>query len=139
MSNIKIGDIGKYINLTPIELVMRDQTPDNINENNYNIKVSLHPSDVTHWVLVIRRDGEKINYSDSFVVMAPPLFLKDYIDLGSDERIQHYDESYCGAYSLYMIYLIDNGYRTKSAFITLVNHIKYPEAYNKCLGCKVKG
>ena len=37
-----------------------------------------------------------------------------------------------------MIYLIDNGYRMKSALITLVNQVKSPEAYNECLGCKVK-
>ena len=57
---------------------------------------------------------------------------------GSDERIQQYDESYFGAYCLYMIYLTDNGYIIKSASITLVNQVKSPEAYNEYLGCKVK-
>ena len=38
-----------------------------------------------------------------------------------------------------MIYLIDNGYRIKNALITLVNQVKCPEAYNRCLGCKAKG
>ena len=38
-----------------------------------------------------------------------------------------------------MIYLIDNGYRIKSALNTLVNQVKCPEVYNKCLGCKAKG
>ena len=61
MSNIKIGDIGNDISLTQIEIVMRDQTPNNINKNNFNIIVNLHPSDGTHWVLVIRRYGEKIH------------------------------------------------------------------------------
>ena len=32
MSDIRIKDIGKDISLTPIEIVMRDQTPDNIND-----------------------------------------------------------------------------------------------------------
>ena len=30
MSDIRIKDIGKDISLTPIEIVMRDETPDNI-------------------------------------------------------------------------------------------------------------
>ena len=136
MSNIKIG---KDISLTPIGLVMRDQAPDNINENNFSIIVNLHPSDGTHWFLVIRRDGEKIQYFDSSGVETPPSFSIEYVDLGSDERIQQCDESYFGAYCLYMICLIDNGYRIKSALITLVNQVKTPEAYNECLGCKVKG
>ena len=59
MSDIRIKDIGKDISLTPIEIVMRDETPDNIceagsliNEPNFNIIVNLHPTEGTHWVLV---------------------------------------------------------------------------------------
>ena len=48
MSNIRIKDIGKDISLTPIEIVMRDQTPDNTSEHNFNIIVNLHPTDGTH-------------------------------------------------------------------------------------------
>ena len=81
-----------------------------------------------------------IFYFDHFGVETPPLFLKDYVDLGSNERIQEYDESYCGADCLFMIYLIDNGYRMKSALNTLVNQVKCPGAFIKCrcLCCKVK-
>ena len=64
MSDIRIKDIGKDISLTPIEIVMRDQTPDprscytnNTSEPNINIIVNLHPTDGTHWVLVIKREG----------------------------------------------------------------------------------
>ena len=39
---------------------MRDEKPDNINDNNFNIIVNLHPTDGTHWVLVIRRGGGKV-------------------------------------------------------------------------------
>ena len=67
------------------------------------------------------------------------MFLKEYVDLSSDDRIQQYDESYCGAYLLNMIYLIDNGYRRESALITLVNQVKFPESYDECLGFKIKG
>ena len=56
MSDIRIKDIGKDISLAPIEIVMRDKTPDNINEPNFNIIVNLHPTERTHWVLVIRRE-----------------------------------------------------------------------------------
>ena len=72
MSNIRIEDIGKGISLTPIEIVMRDQTPEMIMENNVNIIVNLHPNDGTHWVLVIRREGGPAYYFDSFGVETPP-------------------------------------------------------------------
>ena len=141
MSNIEIECIVKNISLTPIEIVMRDQTPVNINDSNFNIIGNLHPIDgsSTHWVLDIRRRGGKVYYFDSFGVKTAPLFLKEYIDLGSDKRIQEYNESYCGAYFLYMIYVFDNGYRIKSALIAQVNQVKSPQLYKKCLGCKAKG
>ena len=132
MSDIRIKDIGKDISLTPIEIVMRDQTPDIIRDPNFNIIVNLHPTEGTHWVLVIRREGGPTYYFDSFGVETPPLFLEEYVDLGSNERIQQFDESYCGAYCLYMIYLIDRGFRIKSALNFLVNQCKYPGIYNEC-------
>ena len=77
MSYIRIKDIGKDISLTPIEIVMRDQTPDSIRDPNFNIIVNLHP----HWVLVIRRGDQRSGYTDgptyyfdSFGVETPPLF-----------------------------------------------------------------
>ena len=71
MSNIKIENIVSDICLTPIEVVLRDKTPDSIVETashirdsasqirelNFNIFVNLHPTDGTYWVLVIRRKG----------------------------------------------------------------------------------
>ena len=88
MSDIRIKDIGKDISLTPIEIVMRDQTQDSIRDPNSNIIVNLHPTEGTHWVLVIRREGSPTYYFDSFCVETPPLFLEEYVDLGSNERIQ---------------------------------------------------
>ena len=118
---------------------MRDQTPDNTSEPNVNIIVNLNPTDGTHWVLVIRREGGPVYYFGSFAVENPPLFLEEYVDLGSNERIQQYDESYCGSYCLYMIYLIDRGFRINNALNILVNQCKYPGRYNECfcLGCNV--
>ena len=97
MSNVKIEDIGKEISLTPIEIVMRDETSETIYENSSNIVVYLHPTDGTHWVLVIRREGCPIYYFDSFGVESPPLFLEEYIDLDFIERKQQNDEFYCGS------------------------------------------
>ena len=119
MSNIRIEDVGKDISVTPIEIVMRDQKPDNTGEPNLNIIMNLHPTDGTRWVLVIRRGGP-VYYFDSFGIETPPLFLEEYVDLGSNERIQ-YDESNCGAYCLYMIYLIDRLFRIKTVLNILVN------------------
>ena len=83
MSDIRIKDIGKDISLTPIEIVMRDQTPDSIRDPNFNIIVNLHPTKGTHWVLVIRREDQRRGYTDgptyyfdSFGVETPPLFLE---------------------------------------------------------------
>ena len=90
---------------------------------NFNIIVNLHPTDGTHWVLVIRREGGPVYYFDSFGVETTPLFL-EYVDLGSNERIQQYDESYCGAYCLYMIYHVndnDNVNDLRSSFANNVN------------------
>ena len=97
MSEIRIKDIGKDISLTPTEIVMRDENPKTIRELNFNIIVNLHPTDGTHWVLVIRRGDGPTYYFDSFGVENPSLFLEEYVDLVSNERIQQYDESYCGA------------------------------------------
>ena len=82
---------------------MRDENPKTIRELNFNIIVNLHPTDGTHWVLIIRREGGPVYYYDSFGVETPPLSLEEYVDLGSNERVQQYDESYCGAYCLYMM------------------------------------
>ena len=126
MSDIRIKDIGKDISLTPIEIVLRDENPDNINDNNFNIIVNLHPNDSTHWVLDIRRKDPRscykygpVYYFDSFGVETPPLFLEEYVDLGSNERMEQYDESYCGAYCLYMIYLTDRRFRINIAWVFL--------------------
>ena len=83
MSDIRIKDIGKDINLTTIGIVMRDQTPDNTSEPNVNIFVNLHPTDDRHWVLVLRRESGSVYYFDSFGVETPPLFLEEYVELGS--------------------------------------------------------
>ena len=60
LSNIRIKDIGKDISLTPIEIIMRDESQEIINEHNFKIIVNLHPTDVTQWVLVIERRAGKV-------------------------------------------------------------------------------
>ena len=139
MSNIRIKDIGKDISLNPIEIIMRDEKPEMIYETNCNIIVNLLPTDATHWVLVIRRRAGKVYYFDSFGVQIPPLFLEEYVDLGSNEKIQENNKSYCGAYCLYKIYLIDRRLTIEGALDILVNQVKCPDGYKKCqcLGCKV--
>ena len=138
--NIRIKDISKDISLTPVEIIMRDEKTETIKENNFNIIVNIHPTDGTRWDLVIRRGGGKVYYFDSFGVETPLLFLEEYVDLGSKERIQEYDESYCGSYFLYMIYLIDRRFTIEGALDILVNQVKCPDGYKKCqcLGCKFK-
>ena len=74
MSNIEIEGIGRYISLIATEIVKRAQKPDNLFETNFKIIVNLHPTDGTHWVLVIRRGGDPIYYFDSFGVGTPSSF-----------------------------------------------------------------
>ena len=141
-SNIRIEDIGKDISPTPIEIVMRDQKPETIHGPNFNFIVNLHATNGKHCVLVIKREGCPIHYFDIFGVESPIIFLEEYVDLGSDEKILEYAESYCGAHCLCMIYLIDKGFRIKIALYNLINQIKCPGMYNECLClgcCKIKG
>ena len=130
LSDIRIKGIGKDISLTPIEIVTRDDKLDNTSETNFNIFVSLHPTDGTHWVLVITREDGPTYYCDCFGVETPPFFLEEYVDLGSNERIKQNDECYFGAYCLYMIYFIDRRLRIKSVLKILVDQVKCPEIYN---------
>ena len=88
MRNIRLKDIGKDKSLIPIEIIMKDEKPEMINETDLNIIVNLHLTDGTHWVSVIRRGGGKWYYFDGFGVETPPLFLEEYVALGSNERIQ---------------------------------------------------
>ena len=140
MSIIRITDIGTEIILTPIEIVIRVQKPERIHDPNFNIIVNLHPTDGTRWILVIRREDGPVYYFGSFGVETPPLFLGEYVNLGSNKRIQQYDESYCGAYCLYMIYLIYKGFKISGALYNLINQVKCPGMYDECLclGCKDK-
>ena len=105
MSNIRIEDIGKDI--TPIEIVMTHHKPDSVANPEFNIILNVYPTDGTHWILVIRREDGPVYYFDSFGIETPPLFVEKYVDLGSKEKIQENEESFCGAYCLCMIYLID--------------------------------
>ena len=93
MSNIQIGNIARGISLIPIEIVMRNQTLDIISDSDFNIIVNLHPADGTHWLLFIRREGGVVFYFDSFGVVTPPVFIEEYVDLGSDDKTQQNDES----------------------------------------------
>ena len=50
VGKIEIENIDRDISLITIEIVMRDQTSEPINETNFNIIVNLHPPYGTHWV-----------------------------------------------------------------------------------------
>ena len=60
MSNIRMEDIGKYISTIPKEIIMRDQKPEKIRDPKFTILVNLHPTDSTHWLLFVRREGGPI-------------------------------------------------------------------------------
>ena len=84
--------------------------------------------------------GKALCFTLKFFVETPEFFIDEYVDLGSDERIQDYHEYYCGAYCLYTSYVLDKGFRIKSALIILIHRCKYPGRYNECfyLSCSIK-
>ena len=60
--------------------------------------INLHPTDGTHWVLVIETESTETYYFDSFGVETPPMFLQQYENVRSNERMQENDEPYWGVY-----------------------------------------
>ena len=45
--------ISHDITLTPIEIEMRDELPETMNKISCNIIVNLHPTDGTHWLVLV--------------------------------------------------------------------------------------
>ena len=73
--------------------------------------INLDDDKGTHWTLLI--DGF---YFDPFGV-SPPREVK--CDLYSTYQIQKVNESYCAAYCLYIVYLMESGITFKQAVINL--------------------
>ena len=73
--------------------------------------INLDDEKGTHWTLLI--DGF---YFDAFGV-SPPREVK--CDLYSTYQIQKVNESYCAAYCLYIVYLMESGITFKQAVLNL--------------------
>ena len=73
--------------------------------------INLDDDKGTHWTLLI--DGF---YFDPFGV-SPPREVK--CDLYSTYQIQKVNESYCAAYCLYVVYLVESGLSFKQAVLNL--------------------
>ena len=113
-SNIKIQQVLDSIGLKNVGIYLRDGSF----ESNIGI-INLHPSKGTHWTCYINE-----NYFDSYGCACPKKLSKfiikrnDYC-LYSEYQIQKND-SYCGAYCLYIIYLTKVlGIDFKSAVLNL--------------------
>ena len=114
-SNIKIYEVLKNIGLdTKVGIYLRDGSF----STDIGI-VNLHPSKGTHWVCYINE-----NYFDSYGCVCPKKLSKFIIKrngycLYSEYQIQKND-SYCGSYCLYIIYLTKVlGIDFKSAVLNL--------------------
>ena len=81
--------IGSGISLLPIAIVMTDKIPLTIFEGSCIIIINLHPTNGTHWVLVVRINYCNVFYFEISVVETPQNFLNSCVDLRSDIRIQH--------------------------------------------------
>ena len=73
--------------------------------------INLDDDKGTQWTLWLDR-----NYFDPFGV-PPPSEVK--CDLYSTYKIQKLDESYCAAYCLYVVYLVESGLSFKQAVLNL--------------------
>ena len=113
-SNIKIQQVLNSIGLNNIGIYLRDGPF----ESDIGI-VNLHPSKGTHWICYINE-----NYFDSYGIVCPKKLSKFIIKqngycLYSEYLIQKND-SYCGSYCLYIIYLTKVlGIDFKSAVLNL--------------------
>ena len=113
-SNIKIQKVLTTIGLDNVGIYLRDGPF----QTNIGI-VNLHPLKGTHWVCYIKE-----NYFDSFGVVCPKKLSKFIIKrngycLYSEYQIQKND-SFCGSYCLYIIYLTKVlGIDFKSAVLNL--------------------
>ena len=113
-SNKKIQQVLNSIGLNNVGIYLRDGPF----ESDIGI-VNLHPSKSTHWVIYINE-----NYFDSYGNICPEKLSKFIIKrngycLYSEYQIQKND-SYCGSYCLYIIYLIKElGIDFKSAVLNL--------------------
>ena len=98
-SNIKIQKVLDSIGLNNINIYLRDGPF----SSDIGI-VNLHPSRGSHWVLYFHE-----NYFDSYGIMPPRKVSKFIIKrngycLYSEYQIQK-EDSFCGSYCLYIIYL----------------------------------
>ena len=113
-SNIKIQQVLNSIGLNNVGIYLRDG-PFSIDIGILN----LHPFKGTHWVTYINE-----NYFDSYGCVPPKKLSKFIIKqngycLYSEYQIQKND-SYCGSYCLYIIYLTEVlGIDFKSAVLNL--------------------
>ena len=113
-SNIKIQQVISSLSLNDVGIYLKD----GLFESNVGI-VNLHPLKGTHWVSYLNE-----NYFDSYGC-APPKKLSKFIIkrngycLYSEYQIQKND-SFCGSYCLYIIYLtIIVGIDFKTAVLNL--------------------
>ena len=113
-SNIKIQKVLTSIGLDNINIYLRDGPF----SSDIGI-VNLHPSKGTHWVCYINE-----NYFDSYGCVCPKKLSKFIIKqngycLYSEYQIQK-EDSFCGSYCLYIIYLTKVlGINFKSAVLNL--------------------
>ena len=114
ISNIKIQQILSSLSLNDVGIYLRDGPF----SSDIGI-VNLHPSKGTHWVTYINE-----NYFDSYGCVSPEKLSKFIIKrngycLYSEYQIQKND-SFCGSYCLYIIYLTKVlGIAFKSAVLNL--------------------
>ena len=136
MSNNDLLKIGELKCLILIDVLIRNEEPKTLETKDHIIIVNLLRNEGTHSVLVISRDRvEGVYILDNFAIETLPLSLQMYIDLGFLERLQQNSEIGCGAFCLYMIYLVGSGFKNKHTLNGLLLwRSKASKALRNCLG-----
>ena len=100
-SNIEINKVNPSVEIvTKSQLIKTNKTIINLDDEKG-----------THWTLLVAKQ-----YFDPFGI-GPPRGIE--CDLYSSYKIQKMDESYCAAYCLYIVYLMESGITFKQAILNL--------------------
>ena len=135
ISNIKIKEICKKLNVPLIDVLMKDQFHKGLPIGLYVLNLNNSDQGGSHWTSLIKLKGGKYLYCDSFGA-PPPQTVLNSLDISpgklmfNDQQIQHLNATNCGYYCILFLYYYTI-YKTPSKTITnYLKHFTTDEAEN---------
>lgn len=140
ISNIKIKEICKKLNIPLIDVLMKDQFHMGLPNGLYILNLNNSDQGGSHWCSLIKMKGNKYLYCDSFG-MPPPETILNSLNISpnklmfNDQQIQHLNATNCGYYAI-MFLCYYNFFKTPAKTIRMyLRHFTTDEAENdKVLG-----